>query len=61
MPIFGRQVLRLLAHARPGIIDNDVETSKSVDRVLYRCMTGFFLQNIELYKLSLSAERMQLR
>ena len=53
MPILRGQVLRLPANGCPGVVDKDVETSKSLDGALDRLLAGCFVENIQLDKLSL--------
>jgi hypothetical protein len=61
MPIPRREVLRLCANGRAGVVDKDVETAKSLYGALDRLLTGCLVENIQLHKLGLGAERMQLR
>jgi hypothetical protein len=61
MPILRSQVFRLRANGCACVVDKDVETSKSLDGALDRLLTGCLVENIQLDKLGLGAERMQLR
>jgi hypothetical protein len=61
MPILRGEVLRLCANGRAGVVDKDVKTAKSLDGALNRLLTGCLVENIQLLKLSLRAERTQLR
>src|SRR5579862_34733 len=61
MPILRSKIFRLRANGRAGVVDKDVESSKSLDGALDRLLTGCLLENIQLHELGLGAERMQLR
>ena len=61
MPVLRCEIFRLLANACPSVIDEDIETAKSLDSMLDCLMTGRFLQNIQIHKLSLGVKRTQFR